>query len=100
MPVEPTSGGAIIERGPIEPSYLRLIIWARQPRSVLPARSACLRATDLFLETGFGASCGSSGFNMITEISDPVGESGRRLGRITASHGLARTKTTPTSAPT
>src|SRR5262245_8131093 len=31
----------------------------------------------LFLETGFGASCGSSDFNMITEISDAVGESGR-----------------------
>ena len=30
-----------------------------------------------FLETGFGASCGSSDFNMITEISDAVGESGR-----------------------
>src|SRR5262249_30194123 len=29
------------------------------------------------LETGFGASCGSSDFNMITEISDAVGESGR-----------------------
>jgi len=39
----------------------------------------------VFLETGFGASCGSSDFNMITEISDAVGESGRGLGRITAS---------------
>lgn len=38
-----------------------------------------------FLETGFGASCGSSDFNMITEISDAVGESGRGFGRITAS---------------
>ena len=44
-----------------------------------------LRARYVFLETGFGASCGSSDFNMITEISDPVGESGRGLGRITAS---------------
>src|ERR1700746_2146177 len=37
-----------------------------------------------FLETGFGASCGSSDFNMITEISDAVGECGRGFGRITA----------------
>ena len=44
-----------------------------------------LRARYVFLETGFGASCGSSDFNMITEISDAVGESGRGLGRITAS---------------
>src|SRR5438093_5471577 len=39
----------------------------------------------VFLETGFGASCSSSDFNMITEISDAVGESGRGFGRITAS---------------
>jgi hypothetical protein len=32
-----------------------------------------------FLETGFGASCGSSDFNMITEISDAVGEVWPRL---------------------
>src|SRR5215470_11267948 len=47
-----------------------------------------LRASNIrtvFLETGFDASCGSSDFNMITEISDAVGESGRGLGRITAS---------------
>src|SRR5499425_639956 len=43
------------------------------------------RAPIGFLETGFGASCGSSDFNMITEISDAVGESGRGLGRVPAS---------------
>lgn len=49
---------------------------------------SCIRVRSAhgnFLETGFGASCGSSDFNMITEISDAVGESGRGLGRITAS---------------
>jgi hypothetical protein len=57
-----------------------LLIWARLP----PAGSRQLFLAH-FLETGFGASCGSSDFNMITEISDAVGESGRGFGRITAS---------------
>src|SRR5262245_18153588 len=47
-----------------------------QPHSTMPI---------VFLENGYGASCGSSDFNMITEISDAVGESGRGLGRVPAS---------------
>ena len=32
-------------------------------------------AINVVLNSGFGGSCGSSDFNMITEISDPVGGS-------------------------
>src|SRR5262249_40652501 len=48
-------------------------------------KSSIQAVIEVVLETGFGASCGSSDFNMITEISDAVGESGRGFGRITAS---------------
>src|SRR5262249_34771439 len=44
-----------------------------------------------FLETGFGASCGNSDFNMITEISNAVGESGRDFRRITVKCSAPRT---------
>src|SRR6516162_1379520 len=76
----PSSLHARSTRNAISPRFAIRIL-----SNISASCSGGARDTPTFLETGFDASCGSSDFNMITEISDAVGESGRGLGRITAS---------------